>query len=125
MKLCLPVTENNGIESNVSEHFGSAPYFMIVDTDTMTCNAITNTNSEHAHGMCQPLSVLSAYKFDGIVVGGIGAGALNKLRASNIKVFKTEYKNITDTVKAYKENSLKEMTLDASCSHHSGHNCGQ
>ena len=125
MKLCLPVTENNGIESNVSEHFGSAPYFMIVDTDTLLCNAITNTNSEHSHGMCQPLSVLSAHKFDGIVVGGIGAGALNKLRASNIKVFKTEHKNITDTIKAYKENSLKEMTPEASCSHHNGHNCGQ
>lgn len=125
MKLCLPVTENNGIESTVSEHFGSAPYFMIVDTDTLECNTITNTNSNHVHGMCQPLAVLAGHKFEGIVVGGIGAGALNKLRASNINVFKTDYKNITDIVNAYKLNTLKEMTPEASCSHHGGHNCGE
>ena len=125
MKLCLPVTENNGIKSPVSEHFGSAPFFMIVDTDTLECTAITNTNSEHAHGMCQPLSVLSAYQFDGIVVGGIGTGALNKLRASNIKVFKTSQNNITETIKAYKENNLTEMTPETACTHHNGHNCGE
>lgn len=125
MKLCLPVKDDNGINSQLSEHFGSAPYFMIVDTETLECKTITNTNSQHAHGMCQPLSVLSAYQFDGIVVGGIGAGALNKLTASNIKVFKTGYSNITETVNAYKGNTLEEMTLNSTCAGHSnGHNCG-
>ena len=124
MKLCLPVKENNGINSQVSEHFGSAPFFMIVDTDTLECKAITNTNSEHSHGMCQPLSVLSAYTFDGIVVGGIGAGALNKLKASNIKVFKTGFGNIADSIKAYKENKLEEMELNSTCAGHGEHSCG-
>ncbi len=125
MKLCLPVTENNGIESKVSEHFGSAPFFMIVDTETLECNTITNTNSNHSHGMCQPLAVLAAHKFDGIVVGGMGTGALNKLHAANIKVFKTAFTSISDTVNAYKENRLEEMTLNAACSHHHGHDCGK
>ena len=125
MKLCLPVTENNGIESKVSEHFGSAPYFMIVDTDTLDCMPITNTNEHHSHGMCQPLAVLAGHKFEGIVVGGIGAGALIKLHAANIKVFKTNHSTITDTINAYKSNSLNEITLDSACSHHHGHNCGK
>ncbi|MEI6092653.1 MAG: NifB/NifX family molybdenum-iron cluster-binding protein [bacterium] len=124
MKLCLPVKEDKGINSQVSEHFGSAPYFMIIDTETLEHQTVTNTNSEHSHGMCQPLAVLSAYKFDGIVVGGIGAGALNKLTASNIKVFKTGFSNITETVKAYKENKLEQMSLNATCVGHSTHNCG-
>ena len=124
MKLCLPVKEDNGINSQVSEHFGSAPYFIIVDTENLECKTITNTNSEHSHGMCQPLSVLSAYTFDGIVVGGIGAGALNKLRASNIKVFKTGFGNIADSVKAYKENKLEEMSLNLTCAGHGEHGCG-
>lgn len=125
MKLCLPVTKNNGINSPISEHFGSAPYFVIVDTDTSECNAIQNTNSHHSHGMCQPLSALEGNKIDAIVVGGIGGGALNKLCAANIKVFKTAHNNISDIVKAYKENSLEEMTLDSVCAHHQGHNCGR
>jgi predicted Fe-Mo cluster-binding NifX family protein len=125
MKLCLPVTENNGINSPLSEHFGSAPYFIIVDTDTLDCNTIQNTNSHHAQGMCQPLAVLEGNKIDAIVVGGIGTGALNKLHAANIKVFKTAYKNVSDTVKAYKGNLLKEMTLDSTCSHNHGHSCGK
>ena len=118
MKLCLPVTENSGIESKVSEHFGSAPYFMIVDTDTLDCNAITNTNEHHNHGMCQPLAILAGYKFDGIVVGGIGSGALNKLQSAGIKVYRTNFSTIKETVNGYKNNSLQEVTPQTACSHH-------
>ena len=32
MNLCIPITEDQGLQSPVSGHFGSAPYFMIVDT---------------------------------------------------------------------------------------------
>jgi len=121
MKICIPVTDNNGINSAVSEHFGSAAFFMIVDTDTLVCKSITNTNQHHAHGMCQPLAMLANEKFDGIVVGGIGAGALNKLKAANIKVYKTEFATITETVNALKNNKLNEVAPHMACGGHGHH----
>jgi len=118
----MPVNENDGINSTICEHFGSAPLFMIVDTNTLSITEVKNDDQHHAHGMCHPLSVLGNYKFDGIVVGGIGAGALNKLKNAGITVYITEYSNISNTIKAYNENKLKEMDQNNVCSHH-GHTC--
>ena len=120
MKLCVPVSSNAGLESPVCEHFGSAPFFMIVDTDTLGVKAIQNLNQHHVHGMCHPLAILGKEKIDGIVVGGIGMGALNKLQAAQIRVFKTNCPSIKETVDAYKRNTLVEMTPALACGHHHG-----
>ena len=37
MKICFPVQNDNGIESTVYNHFGSAPVFVVFDTDTNGC----------------------------------------------------------------------------------------
>ncbi|HAR43682.1 MAG TPA: diguanylate cyclase [Bdellovibrionales bacterium] len=124
MKICIPTNDNQGVESNISGHFGSAPYFTIVDTESLDCKAIVNTNQHHAHGMCQPLAVLSNEIFDGIVVGGIGAGALNRLQSANVKVFKTQHRTIRETVEAYKSNALPEVVPHMACSGH-GHHDGR
>ena len=58
MKVCIPVTEDHGLQSPVSAHFGSAPLFMIVDIEGGSCRTVPNHNSHRGHGMCQPLSVL-------------------------------------------------------------------
>lgn len=119
MKLCLPVNENRGIDSRICAHFGSAPFFMIVDTDSLDCKTIVNTNQHHAHGMCQPLTALSGEQFNGIIVSGIGAGALNKLHAQNIKVYKSGGQaSIKEIVMAYKNGHLSEMDISSACSHH-------
>ena len=34
MNICIPITRDNGIQSPVSLHFGSAPLFMVVDTES-------------------------------------------------------------------------------------------
>ena len=36
MKICFPVTADEGLESAVYSHFGSAPLFLLVDTDAVT-----------------------------------------------------------------------------------------
>jgi predicted Fe-Mo cluster-binding NifX family protein len=34
MRIVLPVGDNNGADSEVFNHFGSAPFFAIFDTDS-------------------------------------------------------------------------------------------
>ena len=86
MKICIPVEENNGLDSRVCAHFGSAPFFLVVDSNTSVCEPIVNDGAHHAHGMCQPLALLEGKDIDGVVVGGIGRGALFKFQAANIGV---------------------------------------
>jgi predicted Fe-Mo cluster-binding NifX family protein len=123
MNICIPVTADQGLDSPVSAHFGSAPIFMMVDVATGVCRAIPNANQHHGHGMCQPLAALAGEQFDGMVVGGIGMGALNKLRAANVKVFLSEYLTVAETLAALKAGTLREVTPATACSHHA-HDAG-
>ena len=118
MKLCIPVTEDQGLKSPVSAHFGSAPLFIIVDTESRVCRSIPNRNLNHSHRMCQPLMSLSGEPVDGIAVGGIGMGALGKLLAANMRVFITHELTVEDAVASLEAGTLREATPAAACGHH-------
>ena len=118
MNLCLPVTRNLGLKSPVSAHFGSAPLFLVVDSATGACREIANRNQHHAHGMCQPLESLASERFDGIVVGGIGQGALGKLQAMGVRVFRANSRTVEDAVAALASGALEEVTPESACAGH-------
>jgi len=120
MHICIPVLEDHGLLSPVCAHFGSAPIFMIVDTESGDCRAIRNNNQHHGHGMCMPLAALQGERIDSLVVGGIGMGALSKLQASGIQVFMTEHATVAETIAALKAGNLHPMTPGETCAHH-GH----
>ena len=118
MNICIPVDDNQGLQSPVCAHFGSAPAFMIVDIDTGSCRAIPNNNQHHGHGMCMPLALLQGEAIDGLVVGGIGMGALGKLNAANIGVYLAEHATVGETVAAFKAGTLKLLQPGMACAHH-------
>jgi predicted Fe-Mo cluster-binding NifX family protein len=118
MNLLIPVSENQGLKSPVSAHFGSAPIFLIVDMENGSCRVIPNQNLHHGHGMCQPLRAFAGEKVDGVVVGGIGMGALNQLQAASIRVYLSEAPTVEATLKQFKDGSLSEVTPATACRHH-------
>ena len=59
MKVCVPVSENKGMESVPFGHFGSAPEFVICDLDSNEVKSINNGDLGHEHGKCQPLKALN------------------------------------------------------------------
>ena len=70
MIICIPVTEDKGKQSPVSAHFGSAPIYLLVDTNTMACQAVPNTNQHLAHGGplggCKPVDSLDGCDIDAV-----------------------------------------------------------
>lgn len=127
MNICIPVEADQGLESPVCAHFGSAPLFLIVDTDTEACRAIVNGSQHHAHGRCMPLQSLQGEQIDGMVVSGIGMGALNKLTAAGVQVYRSQHATVGEAVAAYKAGSLEAMKPDMTCAQHRhgrGHGCG-
>lgn len=121
MNICVPVNLDCGLRSPVCPHFGSAPIFLIVDTESGVCRAIQNKNEHHSHGMCTPLASLQGEKIDGIVVGGIGMGALNKLLAAGMQVYLAEQPTVEETLAAWKAGSLRQVTPNMACGHHHDH----
>jgi len=119
MNICIPVTHDQGPESLVSAHFGSAPLLMIVDTESGSCRVLSNRVREHGHGMCQPLTSLAGESLGGLVVSGIGRGAVAKLQAANIQVYRSEFATVAATVAAFNAGTLRLVEPETACGHHS------
>lgn len=125
MKICFPTEQLQGVDSKVFGHFGSAPGFVIFDTETRQVEEITNGDQHHAHGMCQPLKALGGKNVDGIGVAGIGMGALMKLQAAGIKVYRVVEGTVADNVQLVLDGKLAEFSREFTCAGHAaGHGCG-
>jgi len=123
MKICFPVEENQGLESSVFGHFGSAPAFVVVDTETRDVREIVNRDLHHAHGACSPIKALGGQQADAIVVGGIGAGALLGLNRAGLKVYRALGDTIAENLACMAHAELPELTSEQVCGGH-GHGCG-
>lgn len=120
MKLCIPVVEEKGTESKISEHFGSAPGFLLFDTETETVTYIANWNQHHSHGQCHPLKVLAAHSPDAVVCGGMGKGAVATLHASGIKTYLGKGLTAKDVIAEFNAGRLEELTVHHACGGHGG-----
>jgi len=119
MKICFPVQKDEGMNSAVYGHFGSAPLFMVVDTDTNNIGKISNQDQHHVHGSCNPMKALDNQKVDAIVVGGIGAGALTRLNQMGITVHRAEAETIQANLALFATKSLPVLTTQGCCGGHS------
>ena len=123
MKVCFPVLKSEGLESEVYGHFGSAPVFLFVETNGGEITTVNNRDQHHEHGACNPMKALDNRKVDAIIVGGIGAGALNRLNELGIKVFRANGETVKENLAMLKSQNLSELTMQQCCSGH-GHASG-
>lgn len=118
MKVCFPVEKNEGVESTVYNHFGSAPFFLLVDTAANTIEPVSNADQLHAKGACSPIKALGSQKVDAVVVGGIGGGALGKLNQLGIKVYRAQPGTIAGNLELFTTGELSEYSMHLCCGGH-------
>jgi predicted Fe-Mo cluster-binding NifX family protein len=123
MKVGFAIEVNEGLESNVYGHFGSAPAFIIVDTDLRQVLAVDNTNAHHVHGACNPVMALGGNSVDVMVVGGIGPGAIMRLNELGISVYRALAATVGENISLLMEKRLPLISLNESCQQHGGQ-CG-
>ena len=124
MKVGFAVEVNEGIESKVFNHFGSAPVFIIVDAAGSEIVTVDNQDLHHVHGACNPIKALDGRKVDAMVVGGIGAGALSKLNAMGIKVYGSAGATVRENLSLLDAGKLRElMPMNACGGHHGAGGC--
>ena len=123
MKVGFAVQGSEGIESKVYDHFGSAPAFIIVDTEGKDVQTVSNRDLHHVHGACNPVMALDGRRVDAMVVGGIGGGALAKLNASGVKVYEAGAPTVRENLVLLNDSRLQELSLHNACRSHQG-GCG-
>ncbi len=119
MIIAVPLDNQAGWTSFVCDHFGSAPYFGIVDLETGTVDIISNSNSHHEHGQCSPISALSGREVHVVICNGIGGGAINKLRMMGIDVWHGgQAPTLEEAITRFKAGQLGRMELQHACQGH-------
>ena len=121
MNICIPTAGAGGLNDTVYGHFGSAPYFTVVDTGNNTVSVIDNTNKEHGHGNCAPSADLVERGIDAVACGGMGRRALARLTEAGIRVFLTRAVTPAAAVQEIADGVAEECTSENACAGHHGH----
>ena len=120
MNICIPIEKNEGLNSEVYGHFGSAPYFAVYNTQNKSLELINNGDQNHVHGQCNPIGALANISVDILVTGGIGARAIERLDSMGIRVCLISAEvTIQDVIKSHETDALREIQPGQGCNHHS------
>lgn len=120
MKLCIPTLDDRDLAAPLSPHFGSAPYFTLVDTATGACETHANGGT-HAHGACSPVAALTALRPDAVLCGGMGARATALLLQAGIRPLLVEAATAGEAAAAFAAGRFRELTPDLACAAHGCH----
>ncbi|MDR1404518.1 MAG: NifB/NifX family molybdenum-iron cluster-binding protein [Candidatus Methanoplasma sp.] len=80
------ISEGDTLESYVAEDFGHAPYFLIVDTDTLDYRVVANEYADSEGAGMKVASAVSQLGVDAVITGGIGSHGLDILTKAGIHV---------------------------------------
>ena len=120
-RIVIPVAEEKGISSQLSQHFGRAPFYSIIDLDdngqVIGQGTIANT-SEHFGGLGLPPDRILQLKPSALVTYGLGSKALRMFQDAGVAVLRTEAYNVREVIDAYCNNKLQELTHGCHHSHH-------
>ena len=121
VKIVVPVMDKTGLDAQLSEHFGRAPYFSIVELDenrsVITQETVPNT-SEHFGGTGRPPDRILQFKPNALITYGMGPRALDIFQSANVAVLRANANTVRDVISAYSNDKLEELTEGC---HHAQH----
>jgi predicted Fe-Mo cluster-binding NifX family protein len=123
MRLCMPTLDEAGLEGRLAGHFGSAPYYTIVETESSAVEVVSNAHARHVHGTCEAASGMGSREVDAVVCQGLGRRAFAGLAAAGIPVFLADEVSVAAAVAGFRAGRLAQLTRDGACGGGQGHGC--
>ena len=120
MKVAVSATGKN-LDSGVDPRFGRASYFLIVDTENMSAEALDNTNITSAHGAGIGAAQLIASKgVKAVITGHVGPNAYQSLNAAGVKIYTIHAGSVKEAVDGFAAGSLCQVNGPTSAGHSGG-----
>ena len=108
MKICVSAVANS-LDAQLDPRFGRSPYFVIVDSENMQFEAISNMASGATGGAGIQASQIIANKGVKVVItGNVGPNAFQALSAAGIKIVTGAFGTVREAVEKYKKGELGE-----------------
>lgn len=117
MKVCIPTSGRGGLEDMVCEHFGRAPTFTVVDTESSSVSVVQNT-SEHMGGTGKPPEQIAGTGSKVLVCSGLGPKAIGMFESFGIDVFVGAQGTVKDAVELWLQGGLQRASARNACQEH-------
>ena len=121
VRIVVPVQDESGLNALLSEHFGRAPYFAVIDLEDdggVSSQRIIPNVSEHFGGTGRPPDRILQLQPTALITYGMGPRALRIFQDAMVAVLRANASTVKDVVSAYKNDQLKELTEGC---HHARH----
>lgn len=115
MRLCIPTTDDRGLNARLSPHFGKAPFHTFIELPAGVATAVPNAHAVHEHGRCDPSAAVAGANVEAVVCLGLGRRALANLMAAGVPVYLTASRDVASAVEAYRSGSLRPMETEEAC----------
>jgi predicted Fe-Mo cluster-binding NifX family protein len=112
-RVVAPTVDDKGLDAVLSEHFGRAPYFALVDVEETgkgsNIEFIPNT-SEHFGGSGLPPDRIIGLKPSALITYGMGPRAIERFQEAGVAVLKADSSKLGEVIEAYRNDQLEELT---------------
>jgi predicted Fe-Mo cluster-binding NifX family protein len=110
MKIAVSTAEDS-LDSQIDPRFGRCQYFLIVDSETMDFEALSNQGAIASGGAGIQAAQTIANKGVGVLItGDIGPNAFQTLSAAEIKVITGVSGTVKEALERYKSGSLRQAS---------------
>ena len=113
VRIVIPTLNENGLDAQLSEHFGRAPYFTVDDLGedgSITSQKTIVNDSEHFGGVGLPPDRILQFKPHALITYGMGPKALTIFQYAKVAVLQTNASTVREVIAAYNDNELEELT---------------
>jgi predicted Fe-Mo cluster-binding NifX family protein len=112
MKICITAS-GQGLEASVDERFGRAPFFVIVDTESMQHETIVNPAIDAGQGAgIAAAQGIARRGVEALLTGFVGPKAYAALDAAGIRIFDglSSTMNVRTTLKQHTDGLLHQCS---------------
>jgi len=120
-RIVVPVLDESGLNTRLSEHFGRAPYFAVIDLDEngrISGQRTVPNTSEHFGGTGLPPDRILQLRPNALITYGMGPRALAIFQNARVPVLRANANTVKNVITAYNNNALEELTEGCHHAHH-------
>lgn len=109
MRIAFPVDKESGLDSEIFDHFGHAPYYLIVDVSNGNIDNIEVIKNSYreSHGPGVVPKLLADHGVNVLICRGVGRKARGYFESLDIKVIRGAYGHVKEAVESYLEGLLE------------------
>lgn len=107
MRIAVPASGTPVLEKVVHAHVATAPYFLVLDTETGILEEVENPKRECRGGEINPVGVVRDLDVDVLICAGLGRWAIELIEASGTKVYLAHGGTVECAIEDFKAGRLK------------------